>query len=314
MQQSSTISVIMPVFNRERMVVRSVQSILAQDFTDFECIIVDDGSTDGTVAAIRALADKRVVLVPLPVNAGIAAARNIGLNLARGEFIATMDSDDVAMPDRLSRQLAYLQAHPDVDIVGSDIVKVQGNLRMPQEKPRTDGAIKARLLTLDGGGMIHPTMMLRRAFLNRTGLRYPAVPTDVDHAFWIEAMVLGARFATVPGFLLDYHRHAGNVTAETAPRYRQHETRKTPMRARLLGLFFPALTHGEAAAIARWMEAGRQHSIPDVCAAVSAIRKAAAGDASHWGESRAELRGIMDEVLGRALAALSRQVGQAALA
>lgn len=300
----------MPVLDRERMVVRSAQSIFAQDFEDFEFIIVDDGSTDGTVDAVAAFGDRRIVLARLPVNAGSAAARNIGLNLARGEFIATMDSDDVAMPDRLRKQLAYLHAHPDVDILGSDIVKVQGNRRMRQEKPRTDGAIKARLLTLDGGAMIHPTMMLRRDFLTRSGVLYPSVPTDVDHAFWIEAMVHGARFANAPDCLLEYHRHDGNVTAETAPRYRQHERRKTPMRARLLALFFPALTHGEAMAIAQWMEIGREHLIPDVCAAVSAIRKAAGDGVSRLGESRSELRAILEEVLTGAVGALSRQVGQ----
>src|SRR6218665_3390156 len=113
------ISVVMAVFNREHMVARAIRSILDQDFDDFEFIIVDDGSADRTIDTIRRFTDPRIRLIILPVNGGIGFARNIGVSLARGAFIATMDSDDVAMPDRLGKQYAYLHAHDNVDILGS---------------------------------------------------------------------------------------------------------------------------------------------------------------------------------------------------
>lgn len=303
--QLPRMSVVMAVFNRERMVMRAIESILAQDFEDFEFVIVDDGSRDRTAEVIASVADPRIRFVSLPANGGIAIARNTGLAMARGEFIVTMDSDDVARPNRLREQYAYLRRHDDVDIVGSWVTKVQGGRRTPLQHNPQDAIIKARLLALDGTAMFDPTTTMRAAFLRRTGLQYRWTRTDVDHLLWTDAMVLGARFAIVEHDLLDYHRHEGNVTAESGADYLAHERRKTPMRARLLGLFFPALTYAEAQAIADWMEIGRRSSIPDVCAAITAIRKAMLDTTSYWGESKAEVGVILRKHFESAMRALS---------
>lgn len=295
----------MAVFNREQMVARAIESILAQDFGDFEFIIVDDGSWDRTAEVITGFADPRIRLVSLPANGGIAIARNTGLALACGEFIATMDSDDVAMPDRLRKQYDYLRQHDDIDILGSWVTKVEGGRRTALQHDPRDAIIKARLLSLDGSAMFDPTTTMRAAFLRRAGLQYRWTRTDVDHLLWTDAMVQRARFAIVEDYLLDYHRHAGNVTAESGADYRAHERRKTPMRARLLGLFFPGLTYAEARAIAEWMEIGRRSSIPDVCAAIAAIRKAIPDTTSYWGESKAEVGLILRRHFESAMRALS---------
>lgn len=113
------VSVIIPTYNREHVVQDAIRSILAQTFVDFEVIVVDDGSTDSTASAVRAIKDPRVRLVRHARNRGIPQARNTGLDQARGEYIAWLDSDDVARPDRLQAQVRYLAEHPSVAMVGS---------------------------------------------------------------------------------------------------------------------------------------------------------------------------------------------------
>jgi glycosyltransferase involved in cell wall biosynthesis len=113
------ISVVMPVFNTERYLAAAVESVLSQTFRDFELIAVDDGSTDGSGEMLRryAAADPRMRVISRP-NTGIAGARNDGLSAARGDLIASMDSDDIAVPARLELQLAYMNSHPEVVCVG----------------------------------------------------------------------------------------------------------------------------------------------------------------------------------------------------
>ena len=128
---SPSVSVCMPVYNTERYVAEAVESILAQTFGDFEFIIVDDGSTDGSRAILERYAerDDRIRLISRP-NTGIGGARNEALRLAKGELIAVMDSDDVALPERFEVQLAYLREHPEVVCLGS---KVQCSMMMRRE-------------------------------------------------------------------------------------------------------------------------------------------------------------------------------------
>ena len=117
------VSVVMPVYNREAFVSESVGSILDQTFEDFEFIIIDDGSTDRTVAIVQEhmQQDSRIRLVILPENVGIARATNRGINEAQGQYIALMDSDDVSIRTRLEHQVDYLDQHPDVDVLGTQM-------------------------------------------------------------------------------------------------------------------------------------------------------------------------------------------------
>src|SRR5487761_1677094 len=107
-------SVLMPVYNAERYVGHAVESILRQTWHDFEFLIIDDGSTDRSPEMLRAYAerDPRILLVSR-ANTGYLRALNEGWPLCRGEYVARMDADDVAMPERLQRQIAFLDAHPD---------------------------------------------------------------------------------------------------------------------------------------------------------------------------------------------------------
>ena len=115
------VSVVIPVWNGERYLKEAIESILAQDFGDFELIIVDDGSTDESVKIADSFVDDPRVSIRRQANAGVVAARNAGLLNARAEFVAFLDADDVAIPSRLSKQFTYLQGNPEVAAVGSHI-------------------------------------------------------------------------------------------------------------------------------------------------------------------------------------------------
>ena len=119
-KRAPLVSVVMPLYNGERYLAEAIESILSQTFADFEFIIVDDGSTDGSAGIIRdyAARDSRVKVKQLARNSGEAAARNAGIALARGQFVAGMDSDDISLPDRLRAQASFLENNPEVGAVG----------------------------------------------------------------------------------------------------------------------------------------------------------------------------------------------------
>lgn len=141
MTADPALSVIVPVHNRERMIGDAIRSLLMQGFADFELIVVDDGSTDGSAASVRTCDDRRVRLLRHERNRGISAARNTGLAAARGRYIAWLDSDDVARPGRLAAQIAFLENNPGIALCGSAGGKIDGSgrprrgLRVPPLSP-----------------------------------------------------------------------------------------------------------------------------------------------------------------------------------
>ena len=164
MPSEPAISVLMPVYNTERYVAEAVESILAQTFGDFEFIIIDDGSTDGSRAILERYAkqDDRIRLISRP-NIGIVGARNEALGLARGELIAVMDSDDVALPERFEVQVAYFREHPEVVCLGSmvQLIDEAGRFLFEENRPTDQEAIQE--VALRGHCPLdHCSMMMRR--------------------------------------------------------------------------------------------------------------------------------------------------------
>jgi glycosyltransferase involved in cell wall biosynthesis len=138
------VSVVVPTYNRGHTVGTAVRSVLQQDLRELECIIVDDGSTDDTPAIVASIHDDRVRYVRR-AHAGVAATRNAGVAAARAAVIAFLDSDDVWRPDKLRREVAFLEAHPDVDAVFSDLEKHDGGRTYPSFM-RDTAVFSARLL------------------------------------------------------------------------------------------------------------------------------------------------------------------------
>src|SRR5687768_3557201 len=162
----------MPVFNTERYLKYALESVLAQTFEDFEFIILDDGSTDSSVHIIQEYAenDERIRFFPLEHRGYVSLLRR-GLNHARGEFVARMDSDDICTPERFEKQVDFLRANPDVVAVGSQIVVIDpygSKVEKPQHKLSHE-EIEKELLNGVGWAMVHPTVTMRREPLMKVG-------------------------------------------------------------------------------------------------------------------------------------------------
>ena len=141
------VSVILPAYNAEAYLKEAIDSILNQTFPDFQLIVINDCSTDGTEEIIRQYADPRLVPVKNEKNLGIAATLNRGLSLAQGDYIARMDADDISLPHRLERQVAYLDAHPDIAVLGTNVETFDENGPLCTGWSSTDPAqMKADLL------------------------------------------------------------------------------------------------------------------------------------------------------------------------
>src|SRR5690554_3918162 len=117
------VTVFIPVYNCENFIDECLKSILNQTYKNIEVLLVDDGSTDNSVEKIKKYSDPRIRLIQNERNMGIPYTRNVGLKEAKGKYIAIMDSDDISMPIRIEKQVAYLEQHPEIDAVSSFYIK-----------------------------------------------------------------------------------------------------------------------------------------------------------------------------------------------
>jgi glycosyltransferase involved in cell wall biosynthesis len=203
-----TVSVMMPVYNAERYLAEAVESILGQTFADFEFLIVDDGSTDRSGAMLERYAarDQRVRVARLP-HGGIVAARNHALSRARAEFCAVMDADDVALPQRLARQVDYLRTHPDIVCVGSAVhfIDPAGRFLRDAHPGMEHEAIEERALAGDCP-LNHPSVMMRRAAVEAVGGYRSGFEPAEDHDLFLRLGEVG-RLANLPEVLMKYRQH-----------------------------------------------------------------------------------------------------------
>jgi glycosyltransferase involved in cell wall biosynthesis len=208
------VSVLMPAYNARRYLAEAIDSILAQTFRDFELVIVDDGSTDDTPEILKRYAaqEPRVRIVSRP-NTGISGALNDGLETCRAPLVARMDADDVAEPQRLERQVAYMDAHADCVLLGSDVLLIDPAglpIGIDQNQPAHE-EIERQLLRGRGGAVYHPSAMMRRHAIDRVG-RYRAAFNDSEDLDLFLRLAEIGRVANLPEPLLRYRRHLNSVT------------------------------------------------------------------------------------------------------
>ncbi|THF51608.1 glycosyltransferase family 2 protein [Flavobacterium supellecticarium] len=205
------LSVIIPVYNAEKYLQETINSILNQSFTDYELIILNDKSTDNSKAIIEknAAADSRIVFVDKIENIGPARLRNEGFETAKGEFIALMDADDIAMPDRFAKQLQFLKENPEVGVCGTfyTLFKMDGKRKLIA-LPTEHLAIRTAFLFYDPVG--NPTIMLRKAVLNDFRFDDDFVPIE-DYELW-DRMSAHTQMANISESLLDYRWHDTNIS------------------------------------------------------------------------------------------------------
>jgi glycosyltransferase involved in cell wall biosynthesis len=156
----------MAVYNEERYLSEAVDSILRQTFTDFEFIIVDDNSTDQTQEIIKSYADSRILLLVNGMNVGQTVSLNRGIACARGEFIARMDGDDVSLPNRFAEQIRFLDANPDVVMLGTGAYWIDENRRVFSRGFMETSHLTIRWHLLFGNQFFHPSLMWRRELVS----------------------------------------------------------------------------------------------------------------------------------------------------
>jgi glycosyltransferase EpsE len=206
-QRSPRVSVVTTVYNGAAYTDRAIPSILAQTFDDFEFILVDDGSNDRTPDILRELArrDPRVRIFS-PGRMGVAAAANYGISQARGEYIARQDFDDRSFPDRLRLQVTFLDAHPEVGVVGGHYLLVDENrgeryVRVPPTGHSAIVASMARYIPF-----ANTLVAFRRQVWTETG-GYPEAADLEDLLFWVKVAKLGWHFASIPEVLGEHFVH-----------------------------------------------------------------------------------------------------------
>ncbi len=210
MSATPAVSVLMPAYNAEPWIADAIASLLAQDFADFELIVVDDGSTDATPAILAGLADPRLVVRTQPENSGYVPALQRAVAAARGRFLARQDADDLSLPGRLAAQVAFLDRHPEVVLLGSAYRTIgpAGEPLAVYTVPEDDAAIRWHMLFRNA--FVHSAVMMRREAL--AGLRYDAAykPAE-DYRLWSQLLGRG-RGANLPEPLVAHRRHPGQIT------------------------------------------------------------------------------------------------------
>lgn len=205
------ISVLLPVYNCARFLDEALESVLGQTWRDFECIVIDDGSTDGSQEIVRRRRDPRIHLVQNPENLGVARTLNRGMEIARGRYVARMDADDVSRRDRFFVQRRFLERNPSAGICGAWV-------RARREKgrahvlrfPADPGTVQA--YTLFNNPLAHPVVMWRADALKKYALRYDeSLVAGQDYALWSRC-VRAFPVHNIPRVLLDWHLHDEGVT------------------------------------------------------------------------------------------------------
>ncbi len=204
----------MPVYNtREDWLNEAIESILAQTHSDFELVIVDDCSNAETQATLSnwASKDSRIRVIRNEQNLGIAAGLNRGLAACQHPLVARMDADDIAHPTRLEKQVLFLMDHPNVDILGSNIV-VFGHLNGPKAYPEHDETIKKDLLL--ASQLSHPAVLYKRDKILAIGGYSTDTLYAEDYDLWAKAALKGLTLYNLQEALLNYRTHAGRKDYE----------------------------------------------------------------------------------------------------
>lgn len=203
------ISVIMPVYNAADFLAESIESILNQTFVDFELIILNDKSTDNSLEIISNYqrSDSRIIIINKDINIGPANLRNEGLRIAKGEFVALMDADDIALPRRFEKQITVLKNNSEIGLCGTWFTFFGSENKLIKHSEKPD-AIKISFLHSCAIG--NPTVMLRKNILDSLEFDNEYVPVE-DYDLW-SRLLAKTSFYNIPESLLNYRQHSNNIS------------------------------------------------------------------------------------------------------
>jgi glycosyltransferase involved in cell wall biosynthesis len=205
-----TVSVVMSVYNSELYLAHALESILSQTFTDFELIVIDDGSTDGSAEILHSTSDPRLRVVEQN-NAGLTRSLNRGFALAKGEYVARIDADDTCLPGRLAAQVAYMDQHQATVLLGTAYrhVDLLRDRQVDIYPPREDEALRRAMVS--GNPFCHSSVMVRRAAVVKEGGYDESFPYLQDYELWSRLAQVG-ELANLPQILVSRRYHAASLS------------------------------------------------------------------------------------------------------
>jgi glycosyltransferase involved in cell wall biosynthesis len=236
------VTVLVAVHDGEPYLATALESILGQTFSDLELLVVDDASADGTSSLLERLADPRLRVLRNDRRRGLAASLNTGLDDARGVYVARLDADDVAMPDRLERQLAAIRGAERTAIVGSAAMELDEGGRVGPLHVMPASAVAVRWAGLFSSPFLHPTVLIERDVLERHELRYDEVYEESeDYELWSRVLDV-ADGANVSAPLVLYRVHPLQASNRRRDLQREYQLR---VARRAIAEVAPALSSGE---------------------------------------------------------------------
>lgn len=223
---TAKISVIMATYNRAKLITEAIASVYAQNYPDLQLIVVDDGSTDNTVEVLQPWLGRDDFIFLQQANQGQPAAQNLALTRATGDFICFLDSDNIWLPGKLERQLAFMAEHPDVDILYGDLITIDGEGRETgrHNMPRYSGRIYRELLK--DNCVSGNTAMMRRHCLERCGPFDASVRVAADFEMWLRYSP-HCTFHYLPEFFAKYRVFPDQVSSDKERRFNSVRTSMT---------------------------------------------------------------------------------------
>lgn len=204
------VTVLLPVFNDEKYLDQSIDSILNQSYTDFEFLIINDGSTDSTLKILEKFSDERIKVINNPSNQGLVFSLNLGLDLAIGEFIIRMDSDDISLPERIQKQVDFMESNPEIVICGTNRFVI-GKEGFGTEVQLTPSELVS--ISIFNSPLVHPSVCIRKSFLEKYQLKYDSNFVHAeDTALWLEIIKKGGLIHVFNERLLGYREHLDQVS------------------------------------------------------------------------------------------------------
>ena len=206
------VSAIIPTYNRKAFVLEAIGSVLKQTYGDYELIVVDDGSEDGTGETLQQYGEK--LRYAYQANQGVSKARNHGIELAEGEFIAFLDSDDLWLPEKLKIQVAYMDEHPEAQICYTDEIWIRRGVRVnPRKKhAKYSGEIYAKCLPLC---IISPSSaLMRRELFEEVGTFDPSFPVCEDYDLWLRVTARFPVFFISQKLIIKRGGHPGQLSQQ----------------------------------------------------------------------------------------------------
>ncbi len=253
--EKTLISVLLPVFRpRIEELATSVKSICEQTYSCFELLVLyEPVEKDGVQEFFSNLDDPRIQIVNTPPRYGLPKSLNMGLERAKGQYIARMDADDFSYPRRFEEQLAYMEAHPKIDILGATIQIMDSRRTEFNKRGKTPERRAARLL-FENAGIAHPTAFMRKSFLRTNHIKYnEEIRGSEDYHLWVDAVIHGGSIDQLPNVLLDYRVSETQASAVLSDKMKEWDLQARMKLFDAIGEF----SEEEHTLFALWNDIGR---------------------------------------------------------